>query len=133
MASLTVAEQMRMNNLDLNSMLMQSMFSASSSISSAQKAMTTNALAYAVKGDKKYNKEMDTDSDGTVTFNEYVKYISSQNVSKYKLPENKTVIKNLFDVENGANKTQILNYGKALSSYILSSTVLPQSLISKEV
>lgn len=132
MANLSVAEQMRMNNLDLNSMLMQSMFSASSSISAAQKAVTTNALAYAVKGDKKYDKEMDADSDGTVTFNEYVKYISSQNVSKYKLPESNTVIKSLFDTESGTNKTQILNYGKALSSYILSSTVLPQSLISKE-
>jgi len=132
MAGFTVADQIRMNGLDLNSMLMQNMFSASSSIGTAQKTVSTNALAYAVKGDSKYDEEMDTDSNGTVTFNEYVKYVSSQNLSKYKLPESSTVIKNLFDTESGATKAQILNYGKALSTYLLNSTILPQSLISKD-
>lgn len=130
MAAFTVSDQIRMNSLDLNSMLMQSMFSASSSIGTAQKTASTNVLAYAVKGDSKYDEEMDSDSDGTVTFNEYIKYVSSQNLSKYKLPENSTVIKNLFNTESGTGKTQILNYGKALSNYILSSTVLPNSIIS---
>ena len=132
MASFSIADQMRMNNLDLNSMLMQNMFGVSSSIDSAQKTSSTNALAYAVKGDKKYDAEMDTDSDGTVTFNEYVKYISSKNLKKYNLPEKSTIIKNLFDSESGATKTQILNYGKALSTYLLNSAVLPQSIISKQ-
>ena len=132
MANFSIADQIRMNGLDLNSMLMQNMFGVSSSINSVQKTSSTNALAYAVKGDKKYDAEMDSDSDGTVTFNEYVNYISSHNLKKYNIPEKSTVIKNLFDTESGAGKTQILNYGKALSTYLLNSTILPQSIISKQ-
>ena len=90
MANFSIADQIRMNSLDLNSMLMQNMFGTSSAISSAQKTSSANALAYAVKGDKKYDEKMDYDSDGTVTFNEYVKYVSSQNLKKYDIPDKKS-------------------------------------------
>ena len=133
MAELSVFDQIMMNNLDLKSTLMQNMFGTSSAINTLQKSVTSkNNMAYAVEGDKKYDEEMDTNGDGTVTYNEYIKYITSQNLKKYNLPENSTTFKNIFDKESGTNKTQILNLGKALSSYITNSTVLPQGIISKE-
>ena len=133
MAELSVFDQIMMNNLDLKSTLMQNMFSTSSALASLQKSITSkNNMADAVEGDKKYDEEMDANSDGTVTYNEYVKYISSQNLKKYNLPENSTTFKSIFDSESGMTKPQILNLGKALSSYITNSALLPQGIISKE-
>lgn len=133
MATISVFDQIRLNNLDLNATLMQNMFGTSSSISALQKSVNSkNNMVYAVEGDKKYDEEMDADSDGTVTYNEYVKYISSQNLSKYNIPENSTTFKSIFDSESGTSKTQILNLAKAFSSYISNSTLLPQGIISKE-
>ena len=134
MADLSAYDQIMMNNLDLKSTLMQNMFGTSSSLAALQKSVNSkNNMPYAIEGDKKYNAEMDTDSDGVVTYNEYVKYISNQNLSKYNIPTNSTTFKSIFDSETGTNKTQILNLAKALSSYISNYTVLPQGIISKEV
>ena len=122
-----------MNDLDLKKLLMQNMFDTNSSVLNLQKTNSSkNNTAYAVKGDNKYDEEMDSDSDGTITYNEYVRYISQQNLKKYNIPTNSTVLKNIFDTENGTSKSQILNYGKAISSYIVNSALLPQGIISKK-
>ena len=133
MAELSVWEQIKMNDLDLRQLLMQSMFDTNSSVLNLQKAAgNKNNTAYAVKGDNKYDKEMDSDSDGTITYNEYVRYISQQNLKKYNIPSNSTALKNIFDSESGTNRSKILNYGKAISSYITNSALLPQGIISRK-
>lgn len=133
MAELSFADQLKLSNLELKSTLMQNMFDTSSSISALQKSINSrNNLAYAVEGDSKYDEEMDTDSDGTITYNEYVKYISQQNLKKYDIPTNQTTFKNIFDSDTGLTKTQILNIGKAFSNYIANASVLPKGIINKE-
>lgn len=133
MADLSVWDQIKMNNLDLKQTLMQNMFDSNSSILNLQKTNSSkNNMTYAVKGDNKYDEEMDSDSDGTITYNEYVRYISQQNLKKYNIPANSTVLKNIFDTDSGTSKSQILNYGKAISSYIVNSALLPQGIISKK-
>jgi len=133
MAELSFADQLKLSNLELQSTLMQNMFDTSSSISALQKSINSkNNLAYAVEGDNKYDEEMDANSDGTVTYNEYVKYISQQNLSKYNIPTNQTTFKSIFDSDTGLTKTQILNIGKAFSTYIANSALLPKGIISKD-
>lgn len=91
-----------------------------------------NNLSYAVKGDARYDEDMDADSDGTVSYSEYIKYATKQGLEKYNLPTNSTTFSKLFDSETGITKPQILNLGKALNSYLTNSKILPQSLIQKE-
>ncbi len=133
MAELSIADQVRMSNLELKSTLMQNMFDTSSSISAIQKAVNSkNNMVYAEEGDSKYKEEIDTDSDGKITYNEYVKYISQQNLKKYEIPTNQTTFKSLYDNELGFKKTQILSMGKALAAYMKNSALLPQGIISRE-
>ena len=61
MAELSIADQVRMSNLELKSTLMQNMFDTSSSISAIQKAVNSkNNMVYAEEGDSKYKEEIDT-------------------------------------------------------------------------
>lgn len=137
MADLSVSEQIMMNSLDLKSVLLQNMFNANAITdpltSNIQKGIQSkNNMVYASEGESKYDEEMDTNSDGAVTYQEYVQYVSQQNLKKYNIPTNSTTFSNIFDTESGTTKSQILNLGKALSSYLVNSAILPQAKISKE-
>ena len=137
MPDLSAFDQIMMNNLDLKSTLMQNMFSSNTTanplVANLQQAVQSkNNMVYAAKGDSKYKEDMDADEDGTITYNEYVQYVSQQNLKKYNIPTNSTTFKNIFDKDSGTNKTKILNLGKVLSSYLVNSALLPQNKISKE-
>ena len=97
---------------------------------------TNNKQVYASKGEYKYDAEMDTDSNGVVTYNEYVKYISEQsfgNNTNMKSLYNLTKFQKTTDSESGLQLLTVYNYGKALRTYINSSAKLPNSMISAEV
>ena len=137
MAGVSAFDQIMINSLDLKSVLLQNTFGSNtvteSLTSSIQQAVQSkNNMVYASDGDSKYNEEMDSNSDGEITYNEYVKYISQQNLKQYNIPTNSTTLTNIFDTESGTTKSQILNFGKALSNYLVNSAILPQAKISKE-
>jgi len=75
---------------------------------------------YAVEGDAKYDKEIDSDSNGIITYNEYVKYLSTQRIEN----SNSSALRNLArfaaseDSETGAKTFTITDVGKSLRSYI---------------
>lgn len=94
---------------------------------------TNNKHVYASKGEYKYNKDMDTDNDGSITFSEYAKYISEQSFAQndnLKSLYNLTKYTKTTDAESGLRLLTVFNYGKALRTYINSSANLPTSLIN---
>ena len=106
---------------------------ARAAISSLRESVSSkNSMTYAVKGDSKYDEDIDADSNGTITYSEYIKYATKQGQEKFNLPTNSTTFSKLLDSETGMTKPQILNMGKALNSYLANSKILPQSLIQKE-
>ncbi len=140
-----LSNQINMNMMQVNSQIVNglsqiSAFKSSSSSKTANGVFvpeinTKNTKAYAVKGDYKYKDEMDTDSNGTVTFNEYVKYISEQKFdqnSSLKSLYNLTKYTKTTDAESGLQLLTMFNYGKALRTYINSSAKLPTAKISAE-
>ena len=143
MAELSISDQIKLSTLDLNSQLLQGTFSAISKVS-GQKTTQTNSLTsaltsnnfsvYAVEGDSKYKEEIDSDDDGIITFNEYVKYVSEQSFND----KTNNALKNLArytkteDSETGTEKVTIQNLGKAIRSYLNSSITLPQGKINAE-
>lgn len=140
--SLSASELAKLSGFDLSALLLQGVTkqnttnfasNASAAVSSLIDSINSkNSMTYAVKGDDKYDEDIDTNSDGTITYSEYIKYATKQGLERYNLPTNSTTFSKLFDSESGMTKPQILNLSKALNSYLTTSKILPQSLITKE-
>ena len=149
MTDTSFAQQSAMNNLSMNSQIMQGAFGVISNISKMQNGkdssgtngianltVTNNSgkLAYAVEGDSKYNEEIDTNGDGIITYSEYVRYISDSVSSKLNVPENtsSTTFKLDTDSKTGLLKFSVTNMTKVLTSYLNSSAQLPVGFIETE-
>ena len=139
MATLSAANQIKMSSFELNSQIMQGVYNASSNVSNQQKqtealtsALTSKSGAvYAVKGDNKYKKEIDYNSDGIISFSEYAKYISEQKISNNEALKNLVKYTKSEDAET--EKITIQNIGKAIRSYQTLSALLPQGIINAKV
>ena len=147
MTDISFAQQLMMSNWEMNSQIMQGAFGAISNIGDSQNKSTTNnisnftvtnslgKLAYAVEGDSKYDKAIDSNEDGIITYNEYVKYITESRLSKYNLTDsaNNTVTYNLSeDSQTGLLKFSVTNMKKIMTSYLNNYVQLPTSLIEEE-
>ena len=147
MTDISFAQQLMMSNWEMNSQILQGAFSTISSISNSQNTSKTNnianltvtnslgKLAYAVEGDSKYDKAIDSNEDGIITYNEYVKYITESRLSKYNLADsaNNTVTYNLSeDSQTGLLKFSVTNMKKVMTSYLNNYVQLPTSLIEDE-
>lgn len=142
MSDISFSQQLMMNNLEMNSQILQGAFSTSSGIISLQNknnnisslTVTNNLgkLAYAVEGDLKYKEEIDADEDGIITYNEYVKYVTNGISSKYNIPKNETTFSLKEDSQTGLLKFSVTNMGKILTAYLNNSVQLPSGLIEKE-
>ena len=85
-----------------------------------------NAL-YAKEGDEKYDKEMDKDGDGKVTYDEYMRYCQEQEeAQENKQPEKAELEKKEDD------KVVVKNEGKAINKYAKAETEEPESKVEKE-
>ncbi len=149
MTDTAFAQQLMMSNLSMTSQIMQGTFSAISNIGNLQNSTNSSGvnsianytvtnslgkLAYAVEGDSKYNEEIDTNGDGIITYNEYVKYISDTISSKFNLPENpSTTFKLDTDSQTGLLTFSVTNMTKILTSYLNNSVQLPSSFIETEI
>ena len=142
MTEASVANQIRLSMLELNSQILQNnantianLNTKKSKTNTVANALTsTNSFIYATKGDSKYKEEIDTNSDNIITFNEYVKYINEQNFSNTN-----SAIQNLArftkteDSDSGVETITIQNLGKAIRNYTNNYLTLPESLINTEV
>ena len=122
MTTTSVNDQIKLGMLELNSQIMQGTTNTISNIGGLTKA---NALT-------KYNKEIDYNDDGTITFDEYVKFINSQTFSTTANDALKNLAKYVKtkDAETEAEKITIQNIGKAIRSYQTLSSLLPQGIIN---
>lgn len=144
MSETSIAQQIVMNNLSMTSQIMQGSFGVISNISNMQKANNNNGIsnitvknslgriAYAVEGDSKYKKELDTNGDGFITYNEYVKSITDNISSKYKIPKNSTSFMYGEDSQTGLLTFSVTNMGKVLNAYLNNSIQFPSGLIEQE-
>lgn len=147
MSDISFAQQLTMNNWEMSSQILQGAFSTISGISNSQNKSKTNnianltvtnslgKLAYAVEGDSKYDKAIDSNEDGIITYNEYVKYITESRLSKYNLTDssNNSVTYNLSkDSQTGLLKFSVTNMKKVMTSYLNNYVQLPTSLIENE-
>ena len=142
MATTAAANEIKLSMLELNSQIMQGTTSVISNIGGLKKQTnplmealsSTDVHVYAKKGDSKYKEEIDINDDGTITFNEYVKYINEQNFSTSA----NDALKNLArytktqDDETKTETITIQNIGKAIRSYMTNSILLPQGKINTE-
>lgn len=145
MPDTSIAQQLMMSNLSMNSQIMQGTFGVISNISNMQKsdsskditsATVTDSvgkLAYAVEGDSKYDEEIDTNKDGIITYNEYVKSITDSISSKYYIPKSETTYSFGEDPKTGLLKFSVNSVGKMLAAYINNSIQLPSGIIEQEV
>lgn len=144
MSETSIAQQLTMNALAMNSQVMQGAFGVISNISNMQKASSSNGLAnltvtnslgklaYAVEGDSKYNEEIDSNEDGIITFNEYVKYVTESMSSKTNIPKTSTTYTFGEDSQTGLLKFSVSNIGKVMSAYLNNSVQLPIGFVEKE-
>lgn len=139
MAEMSLANQIALSNLELTSKLMQGLNNVSKTETSKNQLTalkvnkTSGKFAYATKGDARYKKEIDTDNDGIVSYNEYVKYITENLSEKNNIPKSLTTYTNEQDEETGLLTFKVTNLRKALISYMNNAANLPVSLIEQEV
>lgn len=140
MAELSLQNQIRLSNLELSSQLMQGTFSTISKINGAGNplaAISTNKnsgkLVYAAEGDSKYKEELDSNNDGVITYNEYIKHVTDSLSSKNNIPKLSTYFKNEEDSETGLRKFTVTNLSKVLTSYLNANYRLPIGFIEEEV
>ena len=87
----------------------------------AQKESAENEdeeAVYARIGDTKYENVMDSDNDGVITYDEYMKYCEENNETpKDKDKSAKAELEKTEDPETKEKRIVVKNYGKAIQSY----------------
>ena len=87
---------------------------------------------FAKDGDFKYDKAMDYDGDGIVTYDEYMRYCEENAVSEsFKNPSH-TSVQAVVDSVAQNQSIRPLNIGKALSAYIFAENVPHESAIESQ-
>ena len=73
---------------------------------------------FAKDGDFKYNKAMDYNGDGIVTYDEYMRYCEENAVSQYSQNPSSTIVQSVINESAQVNSIRPLNIGRALASYV---------------
>ena len=73
------------NSLNLQSLLMNGINETRSNNGTAVKNVTNDKADYAKKGEPTYMAEMDSDGDGTVSFDEFREYCKEKNISSKQM------------------------------------------------
>ena len=126
----SVSGQIQENTMQLNYMLLQGAMDSSAKIREVQSE--TQEVVYAKEGDKNYNKVMDENEDGTITYDEYMKYCEANAVSQYSENPGKTVVEKNENTDTGILSIRPINIGKALSAYSTSEIHMPEAKIKDE-
>lgn len=126
----SVSGQIQENAMQLNYMLLQGAMDSSAKIREVQSE--TQEVVYAKEGDKNYDKAMDENEDGTITYDEYMKYCEANAVSQYSENPGKTVVEKNENTDTGILSIRPINIGKALSAYSTSEIHMPEAKIKDE-
>lgn len=126
----SVSSQIQENAMQLNYMLLQGAMETSAKIKEVQPE--TEEMVYAKEGDKNFDEAMDTNGDGTITYDEYMKYCEENAVAQYSESPTKTVVAKSENSETGVLSIRPINIGKALSAYTTSEIHMPEAKIKSE-
>ena len=107
----TSINQLRMNMLD-----MQTLQSAKANRSNIDNLIQEEEQekVFAKKGQDNYNKAMDYNGDGIVTYDEYMKYCEENAVSEYKSSPS---VKFVSIAQNTDGQIRPVHIGRALENY----------------
>lgn len=81
---------------------------------------------YAKEGDDKYSEEIDANSDGKITYDEYMKYCEEQEKAQDTQQPEKA------ELSTDEEKIVVKNEGKAINQYAKTETEKPESKVEKE-
>ena len=104
----SVSNQLMMNQFMLNQQLLNQTYESSVKI---KEIKTDNDLSYAKDGDAKYDKAMDSDGDGIISYDEYMEYCK-QNASSTPVEKNTTT------VDENSETFQTKNVVKDIEKYM---------------
>lgn len=105
--------QLRMNMLDMQ--VFQNTKSNCYTIDSILEEQNSNEeKIFAKKGQDNYNKAMDFNGDGVVTYDEYMKYCEENAVSQYS---SNPSMKFVSVAQNSDGQVRPIHIGRALESY----------------
>ena len=121
----SVSNQIMMNQLTLNAQLLQSTNETSSKMREvASEAKTMN---YAAKGDAKYDEAIDTNSDGIISYDEYMQYCKENAVAPNS-DSGKTIVAKDSDCDG----IKTVHIGKAFEMYSRAGVTMPEAKVSSE-
>ena len=104
----SVSSQLMMNQLMLNQQLLNQTYESSSKI---KEVKSDGNIAYAKDGDANYDKAMDADGDGVISYDEYMEYCK-QNASSTPVEKNTTT------VDENSDTFQTKNVVKDIEKYM---------------
>ncbi len=81
---------------------------------------------YAEEGDDKYSEEIDANSDGKITYDEYMKYCEEQEKAQANQQPQKA------ELSKDDEKVVVKNEGKAINQYAQAESETPESKIEDE-
>lgn len=81
---------------------------------------------YAKEGDDKYSEEIDANSDGKITYDEYMKYCEEQEKAQETPQPEKA------ELSTDEEKVVVKNEGKAINQYAKTESEKPESKVEKE-
>lgn len=118
---ISVKQQQQMLRDRLNYQLNTERTESSEQISKIESEAET---IYAKKGDDKYKEEIDSNNDGKITYDEYMKYCEEQEKAQETQQPEKA------ELSTNEEKVVVKNEGKAINQY--TKTEAPEAKIEKE-
>lgn len=125
----SVSSQIQSNAMELDAMLIKGATEASAKIREIKSE--AKEMVYAEEGDSKYDKAIDENGDGKITYDEYMKYCESQQTAAQdtKQPE-KAETETTENADTGEKQIVIKNAGKSINKY--TETEQPSSKVEEE-
>lgn len=123
--------QLRMSMIDFDNYFIKKTSETETTKEAIHNAPKTEDI-FAKDGDFKYNKAMDYNGDGIVTYDEYMRYCEENAVSEYTKSPSFTTVQALVDESAQIQSIRPLNIGKALNSYYLSEQSYFESSIESQ-
>ena len=105
--------QLRMNMLDMQAF--QTAKANRPTVDNLIQAEEKEEKVFATKGEDNYNKAMDFDGDGVVTYDEYMRYCEENAVSQYN---SNPSVKFVSLTQNVDGQVRPVHIGKALENYM---------------
>jgi len=123
--------QLRMSMLDTHYHSIKNL--KNNSLSNIEDLNTkNNDEIYAKDGEFKYEKAMDYNEDGIVTYDEYMRYCEENAVSQYSENPNFTTVQKLIDTNAQIQSIRPINIGKALNIYSQMESNEIESVVESE-